>query len=330
MISYKKIVLVLILCFTFITLFGDTSNTIVQLLDPDNDRLIVKQCYYMNQIQDDVYFLLNNYQNPERSIGDVASAFTDEQKMKKWYQEYPFIEIPEGLTVYAVIFKMFRGSILGNDMSNTYPLFGINQPPVKITEVDFDFSDLAGSFYPSESRHVGILTDASDDGDYGFRSVDITQAYLASRDHYQEESFKLMIHFDTESDLDDRSDNIHFSTSTSNILCGNDHAPRLEFYFIPTPNSDNELEQAQFNVYCYPNPTKSDLSLNAKSGQYIQNVNIYNIKGQLVYSKNKIDSKSSNVDIKLPSTLSSGVYLVKSRLTDGKAYKDITKKIVIK
>lgn len=325
---YKRNILILFSSLFYILLFGNNITEVEQLLHPDNDRIIYKVTYFQGEYIDDEYTLLHNYQNPERSIGDCSSSFSDEECTTRWYQEYPFIEFPEDLILESVILKMYQGTAIGNNMINEYPTFYGQELPLKIAVVDYDFSDLHASFFPEEMREVGYLSHADANIEPGWKEVDITTSYQNSRYLYEEDSFKLMFYFDTIGDFDDCEDTMSYQTS---FELGNNIGPRLIFNFInPVANDNHDCETTNLEFTCYPNPTVSDISVKANEGQYIENIEVFNLRGQRVFSKQLSGSKSSNVEIKLPKTVSAGVYLVKSRITDGKSNKNLTRKIVVK
>lgn len=78
----------------------------------------------------------------------------------------------------------------------------------------------------------------------------------------------------------------------------------------------NELSAASINVY--PNPVKDVMTV--ESASTIQEIQIYNIVGQMVYNQ-KVDSKSLTVNAKLKN----GVYNLKVKFADG----FVNKKIVV-
>ena len=87
--------------------------------------------------------------------------------------------------------------------------------------------------------------------------------------------------------------------------------------------SDNPLSTKDFNLdskfSLVPNPTKTNSKLTASKGQTITSVEVYNVIGKKLYSKNNINQDS----IVLPTAhLSNGLYLVKINNTT-------TKKLVI-
>ena len=66
------------------------------------------------------------------------------------------------------------------------------------------------------------------------------------------------------------------------------------------------MDNSEFNFY--PNPVKDELTIQSKSD--LKNVSVYNLSGQLI-----MNSKSKKINMK---SLSSGVYIVKAELENGK------------
>lgn len=85
-----------------------------------------------------------------------------------------------------------------------------------------------------------------------------------------------------------------------------------EYY---TPNEDQSQPAIPFSLTAYPNPFRNILTINSNSKTAIDNVSIYNLKGQLIRSWNDVkaagltwDGKDSN-----NRAVSSGVYLIRAR-----------------
>lgn len=70
----------------------------------------------------------------------------------------------------------------------------------------------------------------------------------------------------------------------------------------------NDLDDADFSFY--PNPVKDELNISTKNE--VKNISVYNLSGQLVMNS-KSNSKKLNTN-----SLSSGVYIVKVKFTNGK------------
>jgi|LSQX01.1.fsa_nt_gb hypothetical protein len=101
------------------------------------------------------------------------------------------------------------------------------------------------------------------------------------------------------------------------------YATILSEYYVS--NSDEYIQPAPVNVRCYPNPFRDGVNISIvgidKSDQ-LASIEVYNIKGQLVYSQKNLHGKQirwdglDNQGIKI----GSGVYVVRAIDTKGNTY----------
>ena len=90
---------------------------------------------------------------------------------------------------------------------------------------------------------------------------------------------------------------------------------------VDTALSNDDFNSTVKNLNIYPNPVTNQLQVFA--GQIIENVRIFNIFGQLVYSSKAINSESLTVNM---SDFSSGLYLVQVSSGNSSSTKKIIKK----
>lgn len=73
------------------------------------------------------------------------------------------------------------------------------------------------------------------------------------------------------------------------------------------------VESLIHKINIYPNPAKSIVNIETYNKEKIININIYNLFGQLVFNKNRIDIAINQVDI---SSLQHGLYIIEIKLNN--------------
>ncbi len=130
---------------------------------------------------------------------------------------------------------------------------------------------------------------------------------------------------------------IQYSPSTGHILWSNANstlpayeAPALslvadEVFSFVTGNDDPTSVYPLSTIALYPNPLRAGQSLQIKAENGLQNVSIYNLKGQRVRNLPLSGSKNISLETELQG-LSRGMYILKASLTDGSSH---SKKVLI-
>ncbi len=320
----EKNILLLLLVLSTIGLLSLTREEVIeetQYLETTKDINIEKILIYNDEPYYDWYeFTHNNQQSA--NVGDYCyyTPWTCIGGYRRFY-EYPFIDPPEGWEILSVTLKIYQSSSCGNGEINQFPTF-INADFffLKVALLEIDMENLALTFAPSVFEEIGVI---SNNPIHEWKELDVTQAYLTARDELSYSAFCLMLYFDLVSDSDGEDDYLSIATASSS------NKPKLLFQYVrATSNNESENESISPLINCYPNPTSEVLTIKNISEKPISAINIYNIKGQKVFSNHNISTKNGEVNLALPTNIASGIYFVKCKI-DGNL-QTITKKIFVK
>ncbi len=321
--SLKKLMIILITLFSICLLTAqikeDDYFEEIVYLEEDSDYNIVKVLFDLEGWHDDLY---NVYLTHSFSIvGDDVNYFTQEQSSIRKYYRFPFQNPPEAWEIVSVTLKVHQFYSSCGPWVEGFPSFyGNPNHGLKVALFDFNIENLSSSFNATNFMEIGVISDNASDG---WKQLDVTQAYLLAKNSIEFTDFPLMLYFDYITDYDGNGDNVGINhASTSN-------QPYLKFrYHDTTPTYEGECEIAQTNLQCYPNPVSDLLSIKSDSSININQISIYNIKGQKVLSKETKYFSKGEISLNLPENLASGIYFVKCKI-DGNP-QTITKKIFVK
>ncbi len=322
----KNILLLLLLVLSTIGLLSLTREEVIeetQYLEITKDINIEKILIYNNEYYNDWYEYNHNNQQ-DANVGDyvyVSFPFGNNKGGYRRFYEFPFMDPPEGWEILSVTLKIYQSSSCGNGQINQYPTFyNADFFFLKVALLEIDMENLALTFAPSVFEEIGVI---SNNPIHEWKELDVTQAYLTARDELNYSAFCLMLYFDLISDSDGEDDYLSIATASSS------NKPKLLFQYVrATSNNESENESISPLINCYPNPTSEVLTIKNISEKPISVINIYNIKGQKVYSNHNISTKNGEVNLALPTNIASGIYFVKCKL-DGNL-QTITKKIFVK
>ncbi len=288
-------------------------------LEEDSDYNIVKVMFDLEGWHDDLY---NVYLTHSFSfVGDYVNYFTQEKGSVRKYYRFPFENHPVTWVIESITLNVHQNETMCDIFTGVWPSFyGNSNHGLKVALCDFNIENLSSSFNATNFMEIGVI---SDNVSNGWKQLDVTQAYFLARSSIELTDFPLMLYFDYITDYDDGCDYVGIShASTSN-------QPYLEFrYHDTTPTYEGECEIAQVNLQCYPNPVSDLLSIKSDSSININQISIYNIKGQRVFTKETHSSPKGEISLNLPENLASGIYFVKCKI-DGNL-QTITKKIFVK
>jgi hypothetical protein len=288
-------------------------------LEEDSDYNIVKVLFDLEGWHDNLY---NVYLTHSFSIvGDDVNYFTQEKSAVRKYYRFPFQNPPETWEIESITLNVYQNGTMSGVYTNVWPSFyGNSNHGLKVALCDFNIENLSSSFNATNFMEIGEI---SNNASVGWKQLDVTQAYLLARNSIEFTDFPLMLYFDYITDYDNGCDLVGIShASTSN-------QPYLEFrYHDTTPTYEGECEIAQTNLQCYPNPVSDLLSIKSDSSININQISIYNIKGQKVFTKETQNFSKGEISLNLPENLASGIYFVKCKI-DGNL-QTITKKIFVK
>lgn len=82
-------------------------------------------------------------------------------------------------------------------------------------------------------------------------------------------------------------------------------------------------KNSELSVMVFPNPAESIVNLVAMKDDYIKNVELYNMSGNLILNKKQINNSKTTLDV---NTMGAGVYLLKIQTEKGNFVKKIIKK----
>ena len=171
------------------------------------------------------------------------------------------------------------------------------------------------------------------------------------------EAVVVWIDFNKDGDFDDAGEEVISSAPTQNIVTGNITIPaaaivgnttmRVSMKYNALPTScesfsfgevedytvnikeqtlsvveENTLE----NISIYPNPFNDNLSIKIPYNLTSYTVELYDIRGRLIYNTKKVNSPTRSINIGNLETLSQGAYLLK--ITDLNSNKSTTKKLL--
>ncbi len=192
-------------------------------------------------------------------------------------------------------------------------------------EVTFEFFAYINSFETNEDFFVEFF-----DG----TSYQVIGQYVVGTDYNNDEFFTDTItlnaadydfnannRFRFRCDASGNADRVYFDQVT---ISGDNVANPFVKETTPTPGEQLKsfTENSLNNIKLYPNPAKNSLSIEILNGEF-ENVTIYSIAGQVVYSSDKKVIQKSTIDV---SRFASGPYFVKF-ISNGKA---VTKRFIKK
>jgi hypothetical protein len=288
-------------------------------LEEDSDYNIVKVLFDLEGWHDDLYNL--SFTEYFSIVGDRVDCYTQEKSSVRKYYRFPFPNHPETWVIEKITLKVYQYYSSCGPWEEGFPSFyGNSNHGLKVALYDFNIENLSSSFNATNFMEIGVISDNASDG---WKQLDVTQAYLLAKNSIEFTDFPLMLYFDYITDYDSNGDNLGiYHASTSN-------QPYLEFrYHDTTPTYEGDCEIAQTNLQCYPNPVSDLLSIKSDSSININQISIYNIKGQKVFTKETQNFSKGEISLNLPENLASGIYFVKCKL-DGNP-QTITKKIFVK
>ncbi len=288
-------------------------------LEEDSDYNIVKVLFDLEGWHNDLYNVYSiNYFS---FVGDYVNPLNQEKGSVRKYYKFPFQNHPETWVIEKITLKVYQYYSSCGPWEEGFPSFyGNSNHGLKVALYDFNIENLSSSFNATNFMEIGVISDNASDG---WKQLDVTQAYLLAKNSIEFTDFPLMLYFDYITDYDSNGDNLgihHASTSNQ---------PYLEFrYHDTTPTYEGDCEIAQTNLQCYPNPVSDLLSIKSDSSININQISIYNIKGQKVFTKETQNFSKGEISLNLPENLASGIYFVKCKI-DGNL-QTITKKIFVK
>ncbi|PKN73630.1 MAG: hypothetical protein CVU50_02640 [Candidatus Cloacimonetes bacterium HGW-Cloacimonetes-3] len=268
------------------------------------------------------------FSNPTPSSGTVTigDGYSFDQacnRSNRVYFSFPMQDGHEDYTLLSVDLLTYQINSFGNELINTFPLwFGGEQHFLLAAHVNFIQPLTEGSFNPAFCQNMGTL---SSDEAVGWKSMDVTGHYIYAKEHQNWSSFQVMLYFDILTDWDNNYDSVLIGSGSFQV-----RAPKLVLTYQHQSATEDETQVSQIpKVNIYPNPTKTITTIKADIGYRITNATLYNLKGQKVNCENLLISKSPNELLLNTESLPSGVYIIKSKLSNGTDQKELCNKLLI-
>ena len=187
----------------------------------------------------------------------------------------------------------------------------------ELDSLDWSKGDIGNPF--TYNHNIGTITESGEDG---YRFLDVTDCIL--QDYTQERDLtQYRIAFQINTDWDDLADQVGFTSYETSVI---NVAPQLFFYLseiVSVEDENIDLINTQLRIYPSPLSDRGTISLLAKQ-PYNVNLNIYNIKGQLVQTVYNGNIERGENEIFFDTReLSNGIYLMKATINQEKYVKKI-------
>jgi len=205
----------------------------------------------------------------------------------------------------------------GNEAINMYGFsysFGYNNTFIDANSIAVDFEESSWIYTNNNSPVLNLVKNLE-----LLERVDVgltrTNGYSVSG-HGQVATVSFII----EDDIDIRSDSrfIPFEVKLNNIISQDDNGNFFQLadqsveLFFDTGGFD-DLTTAD-DLIIYPNPTNQYLTIHLNGEQFMNDVSIYNMSGMLIFSMDKLQWESAQLDV---SAYPEGMYILKSTISDG-------------
>jgi hypothetical protein len=268
-----------------------------------NADTIIDSVYATPELDGDILFrqsiqnfiVFTNYYT--MCAGDLGTSLIepDPNSIFRSYISFYLPVIPTDYELDSAYIRLYQhssvgdGDVIGNQ--EPFPLFYGQELPCIMDHIDYgdmlDTSDWTkGDTGDPGTLHsnIGCISDSED---VGYRYLDITQ-YVS--DDYNNDRYQTQyrIRFEVDTDWDNLTDKLGFKTTASSQI---PQHPIIYLYFNSIISIDEDVNSEIYNISAYPNPfiNSTNISFTARQGQ-IREVDIYNLKGQLVRTLELRDS----------------------------------------
>lgn len=231
---------------------------------------------------------------------------------------------PPGYSLLSVTFNVFQINCYSNLESQVFPIWYDGVPYyLMLAHVQYELPFHSSSFYPDFVQNIGVI---SSDNTVGWRTLDVTDAYNATISNSSSYRYylQLMLYFEILTDWDYMSDAVMIGSPNHT------YASHLVLAYTKDVSNQNDvIVPVPSTLIIFPNPCTNSTRIKSESGVYIENVKLYNLKGQLIASARHTKVSATEWEMKLENRLPKGIYFVRCRVTDGIDEREITQKILV-
>jgi hypothetical protein len=229
------------------------------------------------------------------------------------------LPIPDGYTISNAMLYMYCYRYHDNTGSNIWPMFYNTPYPVRCDHISFGPTLINSAFWcdPLE-ENIGTLQESAF---VGWVGLDVTSSYANDVQMVREFSqYRFYLPWGPDCTTD--YNNIEYLTQRWNFDPSNGQK-LIVTYESNVANQDNIIEP-EMAIHIYPQPANTWILIKVpKSLGYDFDVDLYNIKGQLIAKIPGIKYSQEGSRIDLP-YLDSGVYIIRVRNGEYDAFNKIT------
>lgn len=273
----------------------------------------------------DTFYIFGN-SPPTGGVSLVGDGWSFDYSCNTSNRLYFSFPMPEGHTGYTIAFAqlmVFQWNSSGNSEEHVFPIWGQGESHgLLAAHVNFIQPLTSVTYTPAFCQNMGVI---SSDAEIGWKNMDVTTYYKNAKEQQNWNSFQVMLYFDILTDWDNSWDEVTIGDPGYAPTC-----PRLllTYQTVSTAEDENQIIQApRLNIY--PNPAKTHTTIKAESGYRITNASLFNLKGQKVRCDNILTYESPNELQLNTETLPAGVYIIKSKLSNGTDQKELCNKLLI-
>ncbi|MDP8313512.1 MAG: hypothetical protein RAP70_00355 [Candidatus Celaenobacter antarcticus] len=191
----------------------------------------------------------------------------------------PLPEVPYGYDLDSAYLYIYQNVSFGNSLEGLFPIWDISsgsyEVPCYVDHVDYGSTLDIGDFNSGVLENcIGIISEAPEDG---WRELEITQ-YVQEDIQEEREYSQYRMHFPIDTDLDNLDDCLYFISG----LPGS-RSSYIRFVFTYGAAIDDEVSSEGNMIMVSPNPfiNSTTIDFSSRQGQ-VKNVEVYNLKGQLI------------------------------------------------
>ncbi len=315
-----KAALLLLMLFITVFAYSQSQTTIIDTIWTENSL----QGGIGYHVQNGTYYGGIVPVNQDVSeVGDSWDPYGDLNDICiRSYFSFPIMQIPEQYTVDNIEIFVYQTSSIGNDQPGFPNWYNQQYIPCYLYHIDYGLTFEPIDFNPVVFDTVGVIfADAQD----GWKTLAVTNAYLC--DYNSNRPYlQLMFMFPILTDYDQSTDSITFENSYGGI-----YAIRLVITYSSTSTDEDETLIDDNEIKMYPNPIHDNLTIFKSPDINDAQFDIYNIKGQKVYTQSLPKTSGSSMNIHLDrNTLKAGLYFIRIHYLKKNEPQSIIKKVFFK